>query len=884
MRVLIYVEPHPIRGSQTIFNDVARRFLPLLRGSTPEFDVRMYTTQAVVGKLGDEAIAPVKDRLIRATPAEETAFAAAVGEWEPAGIEAWLSLMAGGEIADSYVQVLRRIWHAFPFDIIVHWGENGAVTRFLDERDVTRLAMELGCTRNPFLTTVIMDPFGTNGSAIVPRLSVEDLREIVGDRPMSAAEAIFGYSADGEALPYEHQFAPIDGGDLTARILSSPKKIAFLPLQLHDDANLLRFSKYDTVEEVVLDVVPQLAEAGYLTIVKTHPDAKTRHGSRVAFTLAKSALRPWMDSVIWLDATQAVYSNSRLISMADLVLTVNSSVGFESLFFDKAVCVLGDAVYKPQGLFPELGDAISESYDKVSYQQGIGLLRRFMLGGYMVAERVRGNPATFQHMALTIDAVRRCHGHNPAAIAQQTYQIFSVPREHEARSAMAKGRSVPGSSEFGIPKVGAEPHPTPALMIHDAPSTVITDAARRLLGLSQARDFETFHTALVQAFNDQDKLELYIRVSGIVDEKYYLNQHRDVARAGVDPVTHFARSGLREGRAARTDLAIESKTHLREQLEIAAESLIEDGLIPRFPLSTDMEDRRQKNLAAINNGLRSRGNKVVVVAHLFYRHLVPELLRQLTNIAEAFDLVVTMPDWGNREIVAMVQDKHPEALFYPCVNRGRDVGPLLDLLPSIIKQGYEVMLHLHTRASVTSGGRVNPDLGALLRDESLKSLVGSPERVTDILQRFRQDPALNMVGPEPHYLPFDTDAYHDRGAIASTLLGAGPGDGFFADTMFWARPSAFRDLIGPVGLSMVNFDEESGTDAQAISEMVGRMFSHAAVTNGGTVIGAPLDPTAPLVSELAPTTSPGLIVSQRIESGLLNRLKRTEVTQGALAW
>ena len=30
MRVLIYVEPHPIRDSKTMFNDVARKFLPLL--------------------------------------------------------------------------------------------------------------------------------------------------------------------------------------------------------------------------------------------------------------------------------------------------------------------------------------------------------------------------------------------------------------------------------------------------------------------------------------------------------------------------------------------------------------------------------------------------------------------------------------------------------------------------------------------------------------------------------------------------------------------------------------------------------------------------------------------------------------------------------------
>ncbi|MGO4435248.1 hypothetical protein AB4Y88_18745, partial [Paenarthrobacter sp. RAF9] len=213
-----------------------------------------------------------------------------------------------------------------------HWGENGAVTRFVEERPVTRIAMELGCTRAPFLQSVVMDPFGTNGNAIVPRLSVEDLRGIVGDNPMTAAETLYGYSANIEALPYEQQFLPLEGGDWPARVLGTARKIAFLPLQLHDDANLLRFSKYETVEDVVLDVVPKLAAAGYLTVIKTHPGAKIRQQSNLAFSLARAALRPWADDVVWLDATKAEYKNAQLVALADLVVTVNSSVGFESLY------------------------------------------------------------------------------------------------------------------------------------------------------------------------------------------------------------------------------------------------------------------------------------------------------------------------------------------------------------------------------------------------------------------------------------------------------------------------------------------------------------------------------------------------------------------------
>ncbi|WP_449373260.1 hypothetical protein [Arthrobacter psychrolactophilus] len=120
----------------------------------------MYGTRALFGALGTEALKGVEKRLIRAIPAEETLFAERLCDWETEGIPAWLSLMAGDDAADDYVGVLRRVWSIFPYDIIVHWGENGAVTRFVEERPVTRIAMELGCTRAPFLPSVVMGPFG----------------------------------------------------------------------------------------------------------------------------------------------------------------------------------------------------------------------------------------------------------------------------------------------------------------------------------------------------------------------------------------------------------------------------------------------------------------------------------------------------------------------------------------------------------------------------------------------------------------------------------------------------------------------------------------------------------------------------------------------------
>lgn len=883
MRVLIYVEPHPIRNSHTMFNDVARRFLPLLVGSTPDFDVRMYGTRALLGALGVEAVAGVEKRLIRASAAEEALFAGHLCDWETEGIPAWLSLMAGGDVADEYVGVLRRVWSIFPYDIIIHWGEDGAVTRFVEERPVTRIAMELGCTRAPFLGTVVMDPFGTNGNAIVPRLSIEDLREIVGDNPMTAAEALYGYSGNVEALPYEQQFLPLDGGDWSARILASTQKIAFLPLQLHDDANLLHFSKYETVEDVVLDVVPKLAAAGYLTVIKTHPDAKSRHQSQAAFSLARAALRPWADDVVWLDATKAVYNNAQLAALADLVVTVNSSVGFESLYYDKVVSVLGDAVYKPTGLFPDLDEAISDVFDLPTYLHGIGLLRRFMLGGYMASDAVRGSFAAFQSIAVTIDAARRGHDDDPSAIAKRMYQAFSLAREHLTRERMVRGGSVPGSNEFGVPVLTArQPLAIDPTSIKIS-ITEFTGPARRLIALSGAVDAGSFRNVLRTGFADPETAEKYIRAAGIVDETFYLATHGDVAKAGSDPVHHWARFGLREGRMPRHGLNVGSADRLVDELVASAEPLF-DGIdgFPDFPLDTDTEARRQTSLATIRDGLGKRVNKIAVVAHLYYRDLVPETLQYLANIPEGFDLVVTMPDWGNGQIVELVRAVYPDALLYPAVNRGHDIGPFLDVLPMVLEHDYDVILHLQSKTDYLHDGRLRRDLGDLWRGEALDALLGTPERVAAILDAFRTEPAVHEVGPQPYYLALAKYPYDDGGELGESLLGATPSEGFFAGRMFWTRPEVLRPLVGPGALTLTSFAEENGQDFGALIHVVERLFGHAALADGGVILGAPVDPAEPLVTGLQPLA---VTIHEHMEDALAaKQAARKARAGGALAW
>src|SRR5690606_37658231 len=121
---------------------------------------------------------------------------------------------------------------------------------------------------------------------------------------------------------------------------------------------------------------------------------------------------------------------------------------------------------------------------------------------------------------------------------------------------------------------------------------------------------------------------------------------------------------------------------------------------------TDMESaHRESQLQRIRTALSSNRSRIAVVAHLYYLDLVPELLEHLDAINEDFDLYVTLPDWGARRIQDMVLSKYPSAVFYKALNRGRDIGPFVDLLPIILEKSYTALLKIQTKRGYYKSGR-----------------------------------------------------------------------------------------------------------------------------------------------------------------------------------
>ncbi len=829
MRVLIFIEPHPIRNSFDHFRDIAKRFFPLLK-NCPPLDVRIFANNKTIESFPPEDLKMISSRIVRTSAAEEELIKSNAIDWDDKGIAHWKNLMDGGAVSDDYVKILRRIWDIFPFDTIMSWGENGAITRFRQERPFKRISLELGCTRPPFFNSIVMDPFGTNGAGLIPRLSIKDIEKIVDFQEMSCEEALMMYSENIEAKAYEDQFQPFPR-EISAQLFPLRGKFAFLPLQCYDDANLLEFSPYNTLTEVVREVVPKLADAGYVTIIKCHPASRFRPNALAANAMARSALQDLKDKFIWLDSVDDNYSNVQLILLSDVVVTVNSSVGFEATYYDKPVVVLGDAVYKPEGLFPKLDDITTGDFDFdfVEYRRNLGYLRNFILTAYLQPENIFNIPSEIRQIIALFNHLCDEHSYDPFGIAQGLYRSTGPLKRSVARDNAYFGTSVPGNDEFKKPELPVARSVAEGGTEPNSPLLVPTSL---LIKESRAKNSLEFSTWLLASMRDKKKLEHVIKVSKILDPIYYQRTYPDVAIARIDPEIHYACHGISEGRSPRESLQNIHETDLVNLIGEQASLLFDYPLLPIYPLSEKQEASRVSQLTLISDILSRSSNKICVILHAFYSDLTVEILEYLKNIEEPYDLLVTTTDWGNKKIESDIISIHPKALFFRTPNRGRDIGPFIDILPLITKKNYDAVLKIQTKRGYYFAGRLMPEFGQMWRQEALECLVGSTDAASAIIDAFRKDPSLSMVGPAPYAASLKDYPYHDGGLLADYILKEGTPhtDGvFFAGTMFWFRPDCLAPLL-ETGISISSFAPEDGKSDGNLCHLLERVFGQLATS------------------------------------------------------
>lgn len=229
----------------------------------------------------------------------------------------------------------------------------------------------------------------------------------------------------------------------------------------------------------------------------------------------------------------------------------------------------------------------------------------------------------------------------------------------------------------------------------------------------------------------------------------------------------------------------------------------------------------------------SKVGRVGVHLHVYFDELLDELIGYIANIPFAFDLFVTTDDERKRDRIAecvrgLVNAETIEILVVE--NRGRDIGPMLNLGRRLLE--YDYIGHFHSKMSTTV------DWGSLWRRFLLDHLLGSPEGIAGLFRSFAEDPHLGILFP-PMFplLPSDGGWASMREECEALMRRLGC-DVFMPDTpvfpagnMFWAR----RDAISPVleqTWSRSDFDDEAGQLEKTLGHLVERIWGYVAASRG----------------------------------------------------
>lgn len=218
--------------------------------------------------------------------------------------------------------------------------------------------------------------------------------------------------------------------------------------------------------------------------------------------------------------------------------------------------------------------------------------------------------------------------------------------------------------------------------------------------------------------------------------------------------------------------------------------------------------------------------QVAVVLHVYYPELWPDFLSCLRQLPANTDLYVTTTHDRGEQVRDLVTSAFSRAHVFEFPNRGRDVGPLVELLRMVPLSDYDYVLKLHTKSS---RHLVGVDSGGLWRRYLLETLLPVGQ-VDQILKAFDHYPDVGIFASED--LLVDVKRYSGNSANIEGLKRIGHrlevefdelNYSFPAGTMFWARGKVYAELA-KLEIRQEDFDEECGQVDGTFAHVLERAF------------------------------------------------------------
>lgn len=227
--------------------------------------------------------------------------------------------------------------------------------------------------------------------------------------------------------------------------------------------------------------------------------------------------------------------------------------------------------------------------------------------------------------------------------------------------------------------------------------------------------------------------------------------------------------------------------------------------------------------------------RTLVVAHVFYPELWPELAVCIRNVGGDRKVVITYSD---EAAVETARRDFPDATFLLCENRGYDVWPFLKALQETDADNYEYVVKLHTKRDVPESWYLNGTaLGGSRWRQLAMRFASTPADWRRSLRTLGR-PEVGLVADRhlifgrettesKHYPKFDR-AHEDLRILTGKTVA---GDRYAAGTMFAAKTAALRSLLART-YSAEMFEETSGHEGITLAHVLEIEFGMAVESVG----------------------------------------------------
>jgi hypothetical protein len=247
----------------------------------------------------------------------------------------------------------------------------------------------------------------------------------------------------------------------------------------------------------------------------------------------------------------------------------------------------------------------------------------------------------------------------------------------------------------------------------------------------------------------------------------------------------------------------------------------------------------------------SRRARLGIVAHLHYLDLWPEIRDALLRSPPDARLFLTISedalpsgDITVETVTTEVAADRPQALVRISPNRGRDIGPFMQLLAQGAFDELDCVCKIHGKKSLRDDRQAL--FGDVWRQYAVETLLPNPESIERTGRYFMANPQLGILGPGQLRLPrreLESVLDRDYGLLRELLLSRFGRDFtnrtvFFAGTMFWFRPEALRLLRHPPQGGWP-FPPEPAPDAGSLAHALERLLPTSALIAGYSVESLP---------------------------------------------